>query len=210
MYKDKFVHLILRCFSFLSCWLPLLVISVQQWLSWLHQRSNGERHWCCWGLRILRGLTETASPGKKIKKVEVRDETCLANKHCIILLFSQKTPVFLHYTGSWLGSSVHINLTCRKCMWSSVCESFSRSECLFFSRVISSSKRSSSISPCVTVVLSWERIISLTSLYFLSMESRSSVKTRSFSSWTVWAECWWETEERDGESLEISYFWNQI
>lgn len=70
-------------------------------------------------------------------------------------------------------------------MWSSVCESFSRSLCFFLSRVISSSMRFSRISPRVTVVFSWERIISLTSLYFLSMESRSSVKIRSFSSRAV-------------------------
>lgn len=85
--------------------------------------------------------------------------------------------------------SVKVVLTCRKCMWSSVCDSFSKSVCLFLSSVISSSKRARRISPRFTVVLSCKRTISLTSLYFLSMESSSSVKIRSFSSRTESAEC---------------------
>lgn len=79
--------------------------------------------------------------------------------------------------------------TCRKCMWSSVSESLSRSVCFFFMRVISSSKRCSIPSACVTVVFSWALTCSFTSLYFLSMERISSVKIRSFSSRAACAEC---------------------
>lgn len=70
--EEKFVNLLLRFCWFLSCWLPPFVISMQQWLSWWHQRSNRERHWRCWGLHILRGLTETASSGKTKKEGKKR------------------------------------------------------------------------------------------------------------------------------------------
>ena len=74
-------------------------------------------------------------------------------------------------------------------MWSSVCESFSRSLCYVLIWVISSSRRSSSISALEIVIFSWDSIISRTSMNFLSTVRRISVKIRSFSSRAVLAEC---------------------
>ena len=74
------------------------------------------------------------------------------------------------------------DVTWRKWMWSSVCESCSSSASLLLSSAISCSSRSRSPSARLTSAFSWSLISSFTSEHLLSMERISSVKILSLSS----------------------------
>lgn len=80
--------------------------------------------------------------------------------------------------------------TCKKWMWSSEWDSCSRSLCFFLSSVISSSSLSMCLSACDARSVSRARIISFTSVYLLSRARSSSAKIRSFSSSTLWEDCY--------------------
>lgn len=95
------------------------------------------------------------------------------------------------------GPQHFFNNTCKKWIWSSDWDSCSRSLCFFLSNVISSSSLARCPSARVSRRVSWARIISFTSPCLLSSARSSSVKIRSFSSNTLWDECWNEKNTID-------------
>lgn len=80
--------------------------------------------------------------------------------------------------------------TCRKWIWSSVRESFSRSALVLLSSAASLCILSSTSSAWLTAARSWTRSSSFTSELCFSMDRISLEKTLSLSSTTASVECW--------------------
>lgn len=170
----------MRFWSFLPCLCLLIALSGQRWLS-LHCQMCGEGLMTPWtSLHIQKEQKETASSiGGGAEMLFYRREQFNKKSKCAY------------------GSQHFFNITCKKWIWSSDWDSCSRSLCFFLSNVISSSSLARCPSARVSRRVSWTRIISFTSPYLLSSARSSSVKIRSFSSNTLWDECWNEKNSID-------------